>query len=197
MNGGSSTWYRIMLPIFLVRERVRKRMWNVWFEQYDVTVQTARQSMTVLTSVFTVCRITRFGDIRWTARSPDLTTPKLLLWSTSSLKCTYAPPLYPRTESESQKFNGAVLHPAIPNFKQLSQAMYRMSCTSSEAPPPHKKKTKQKGRYGYETAIFRLGHGRPTFLWQRATHPLRGAGPRVARGKISGISNRPNYVYFL
>ena len=46
---------------------------SVYFQQVGATSQTARDSMATLRTVFEGRQISRFGDIPWPPRSPDLT----------------------------------------------------------------------------------------------------------------------------
>jgi len=49
------------------------------FQQDGATAHTARNSMAVVREMFGTV-ISRFGDIVWPARSPDLTVPVFFLW---------------------------------------------------------------------------------------------------------------------
>jgi hypothetical protein len=51
-----------------------------WFEQDGATAHTAQISMQVLRTVFPGRLFSRFGNIAWPARSPDLAVPDYLLW---------------------------------------------------------------------------------------------------------------------
>ena len=65
--------YRVMLRNFLwpaIENRVR-----MWFQQDGATPDTARESMQLLREHFNGRIISRFGDINWPSRSPDLTSP--------------------------------------------------------------------------------------------------------------------------
>ena len=65
--------YRVMLRNFLwpaIENRVR-----MWFQQDGATPDTARESMQLLRERFNGRIISRFGDINWPSRSPDLTSP--------------------------------------------------------------------------------------------------------------------------
>jgi hypothetical protein len=52
----------------------------VWFQQDGATAHTARQSMNILRTVFEHRIISRYGDISWPARSPDLSACVFFLW---------------------------------------------------------------------------------------------------------------------
>ena len=98
------TWYGIIGPYFFSDEngvtvtvtsvRYRKMMeefvapilkelgldQNAWFQQDGVTCHTAKASMALLREMFPQHIISRFGDIPWPPRSPDLTAPDFFLW---------------------------------------------------------------------------------------------------------------------
>jgi len=46
----------------------------VWFQQDGATVHTANESMTTFRNTFPGHLISRFGDVPWPPRSPDLST---------------------------------------------------------------------------------------------------------------------------
>ena len=45
---------------------------EMWFQQHGATAHTARASMTVVRQMFPQHVISRFGDVSWPPRSPDL-----------------------------------------------------------------------------------------------------------------------------
>ena len=51
-----------------------------FFQQDGATCHTTRKNMTVLRSRFLGQMISRFGDIEWPARSPDLSPLNFFLW---------------------------------------------------------------------------------------------------------------------
>ena len=53
---------------------------NVWFQQDGATAHTARATTEILRAAFPGRLISRFGDLHWPARSPDLTVPDFFLW---------------------------------------------------------------------------------------------------------------------
>lgn len=55
-------------------------MTNTWFQQDGATCHTAIDSMEVLRELFPGKLISRFGDVPWSARSPDLTSCDCWLW---------------------------------------------------------------------------------------------------------------------
>ena len=72
--------YKIMLETFLQNELRSRQLDFLWFQQDGATAHTARTSMTVLRTMFPGRLISRFGDITWPARSPDLAVPDYFLW---------------------------------------------------------------------------------------------------------------------
>jgi len=60
--------------------RRRTKCANVWFQQDGATAHTAHQSMTVVRNMFPGHLISRFRDVPWPPRSPDLTTCDFFLW---------------------------------------------------------------------------------------------------------------------
>ena len=53
---------------------------GVWFQQDGATAHTAKQYLTSLRGQFKGRLISRFGDVPWPPRSPDLTVPDYYLW---------------------------------------------------------------------------------------------------------------------
>ena len=53
-------------------------MQNLWLQQDEATPHTARKTMAILRAAFP-CLISRFGDVPWPPRSPDLTPPDFFL----------------------------------------------------------------------------------------------------------------------
>ncbi|CAK1586379.1 unnamed protein product [Parnassius mnemosyne] len=53
---------------------------GVWFQQDGATAHTARVTMDTLKALFPGKIISRFGDILWPPRSPDLTPADFFLW---------------------------------------------------------------------------------------------------------------------
>jgi hypothetical protein len=78
----TSARYINMIESFFAPE-LRKRgidIQNVWFQQDGATAHTAAASMTVLRTLFPHRIISRFGDLAWPPRSPDLSTCDFFLW---------------------------------------------------------------------------------------------------------------------
>lgn len=55
-------------------------MRQMWFQQDGATAHTATASMLVVRGMFPQHVISRFGDIPWPSRSPDLTVCDYFLW---------------------------------------------------------------------------------------------------------------------
>ena len=75
--------YIHMLNTFLRPQMKRQRlhnMQNVYFQQDGATPHTARLSMDVVRRMFPGRVTSRFSDIPWPPRSPDLTTCDFFLW---------------------------------------------------------------------------------------------------------------------
>ena len=53
---------------------------HVWFQQDGATSQTARETMALLKEHFPVRLISRFVDLSWPPRTPDLTPANFFLW---------------------------------------------------------------------------------------------------------------------
>ena len=52
---------------------------NIFFQQDGATAQ-ARATMEILKAMFLNRFISRFGDVPWQPRSPDLSAPDFFLW---------------------------------------------------------------------------------------------------------------------
>lgn len=52
----------------------------MWFQQDGATAHTARTSMTAIRTAFPNYVISRFGDLPWPPRSPDLSMCDFYLW---------------------------------------------------------------------------------------------------------------------
>lgn len=76
----NSERYVNMLQQFLEPQLQQNDLGQVWFQQDGATAHTARNSMAVLREMFPGRLISRYGDIPWPARSPDLTPCDYFLW---------------------------------------------------------------------------------------------------------------------
>lgn len=78
----NSDRYVAMLREFLVPQlhQLGINRNDVWFQQDGATCHTSGQSMMVLRELFPGRLISRFGDVPWAARSPDLTSCDCWLW---------------------------------------------------------------------------------------------------------------------
>ena len=52
----------------------------MWFQQDGAIAHTANESMTIFRNMFPGHLISRFGDVSWPPRSPDLSTCDFFLW---------------------------------------------------------------------------------------------------------------------
>jgi len=59
---------------------LRVNMEEMWFQQDVDTAHTARASMTVVRQMFPQHAVSRFGDVPWPPRSPDLSACDFFLW---------------------------------------------------------------------------------------------------------------------
>jgi hypothetical protein len=55
-------------------------MEELWFQQDGTIAHTARASMTVVRQMFPQHVVSRFGDVPWPPRSPDLSVCDFFLW---------------------------------------------------------------------------------------------------------------------
>ena len=78
----NSERYVTMLNDFLRPElrRQRMNMRRMWFQQDGATAHTAGASMEVVHRMFPQHVISRFGDVAWPPRSPDLSICDFFLW---------------------------------------------------------------------------------------------------------------------
>lgn len=76
--------YRAMIKDFLPPEIEQRGLVNMWFQQHGASVHTAGATMDIMREAFSGRVISRFGDLAWPARSPDLKTIVLFLGGTSS-----------------------------------------------------------------------------------------------------------------
>lgn len=72
--------YVFMLQHYVMREMRRKNIHVEWFQQDGATAHTARTSMAALRTMFPQRLVSRFGDVNWPARSPDLAACDYFLW---------------------------------------------------------------------------------------------------------------------
>ncbi|CAI6356266.1 unnamed protein product [Macrosiphum euphorbiae] len=78
----TSVRYVEMLNNFLRPELERRQvdMREIWFQQDGATAHTARASMEVVRQMFPGHVISRYGDVHWPPRSPDLSICDFFLW---------------------------------------------------------------------------------------------------------------------
>ena len=72
--------YRLMIREFLIPELERQHVHHTWSQQDGAPAHTARETMALLKDCFPNRLISRFGDIPWPPRSPDLTPCDFFLW---------------------------------------------------------------------------------------------------------------------
>jgi hypothetical protein len=80
--GSTPERYVEMLRNFLRPQlrSLRVNMEEMWLQQDGATVHTARPSMTVVRQMFPQHVVSRFGDVAWPPRSPDLSARDFFLW---------------------------------------------------------------------------------------------------------------------
>jgi len=61
-------------------QSLRVNMEEMWFQQDGATAHMARASMTVVRQMFPQHVVSRFGDVTWPPRSPDLSACNFFLW---------------------------------------------------------------------------------------------------------------------
>lgn len=78
----TSARYVDMITDFFIPELEREGIDidHVWFQQDGATAHTARASMAALRALFPGRVISRFGDVEWPPRSPDLSMCDFFLW---------------------------------------------------------------------------------------------------------------------
>ena len=72
--------YRHMIEEYLSHELEDLNREKIWFQQDGATPHTARETMDVLKEMFPHRIISRFGDVPWPPRSPDLSALDFFLW---------------------------------------------------------------------------------------------------------------------
>ena len=72
--------YRQMIQEYLLPQLQDLNMHNLWFQQDGATPHTARETIAILRAAFPGRLISRFDDVPWPPRSPDLTPPDFFLW---------------------------------------------------------------------------------------------------------------------
>lgn len=72
--------YRAMLTEFFLPQLNELELEDMWFQQDGTTAHTARATTDILKAAFPGSLISRFGDLHWPVRSPDLTVPDFSLW---------------------------------------------------------------------------------------------------------------------
>ena len=76
-----------MLNEFLFTKIEEEDIGNIWFQQEDVTCQTAEATLDVLRPVFKYRIISRWADVVWPLRSCDLTPFDYYLWGAVKDNC--------------------------------------------------------------------------------------------------------------
>lgn len=72
--------YRQMIQEYLLPEIRSMNIADIYFQQDGAPCHTARETIDILKASFSPRLISRFGDIEWPPRSPDLSAPDFFLW---------------------------------------------------------------------------------------------------------------------
>ena len=75
--------YRKMIEGFLIPQLQGQ---DIWFQQDGAPAHTARQTIDLPRQHFPGRLISKFGDLNWPPRSPDLTAPDFFLWDISKIE---------------------------------------------------------------------------------------------------------------
>jgi hypothetical protein len=73
-------WYKVMLETVLCIELHPCQQDLLWFQQGGATAHTAQISMQVIRTVFLGRHISCYGEIVWSASSPDHAVPDCFFW---------------------------------------------------------------------------------------------------------------------
>lgn len=76
----ANRYVRMINDFFFLQLQMLNLQQDVWFQQDGATAHTARVSMTLLRNLFPGHVISRFGDVPWPPRSPDLNICDFFLW---------------------------------------------------------------------------------------------------------------------
>ena len=96
---------------------------HCWFQQDGATAHTARVTMEILRHQFPGRVISRFGDLNWPSRSPDLTAPDFFLWGFLKSRVYHNKPQVLKTniEEEIANLEPGVLRATIQNAVKRAQ----------------------------------------------------------------------------
>ena len=118
----TSQRYVLLLQEFLQDELRRRRvhMRRMWFQQDEATAHTARESMRVVREMFPQYVLSRYGDIAWPPRSPDLSACDFFLWGYLKEKMFVH---RPHTIQELKDYIRDEIH-SVPHFPAESHRQY-------------------------------------------------------------------------
>jgi len=84
--------YKDMLETFLTpRLQMLQGHEQMWFQKDGATALTVRISMAVLRGLFPQRMISRYGDVPWPPRSPDLSILDVFVWGYLESKVFWKP----------------------------------------------------------------------------------------------------------
>lgn len=127
----NSDRYVEMLRTFVTPELNNfQHVQEYWFQQDGATSHTARQSMEVVRELFGNCVISRFGNIPWPPRSPDLSVCDFFLWGYLKSKVYTTRPrtldeLKQRIRDEIHSIPAEMLQRSMKNLKNRLQECIR------------------------------------------------------------------------
>lgn len=103
---------------------------RIWFQQDGATAHTARASMRVLREIFEERVISRFGDVPWPPRSPDLSVCDFFLWGFLKSRVYEDKPrtlehLKIAIRREVQRIDRALLEDVMNNFEKRLEICIR------------------------------------------------------------------------
>lgn len=123
--------YIEMLTNFLRPELHRRRLNvnDVWFQQDGAPPHTSAASMAVVREMFPNRVVSRFGDVLWPPRSPDLTTCDFFLWGYLKARVYATKPrtldaLKDSIRTEIEAINEALLERVHRNFLERLASCY-------------------------------------------------------------------------
>ena len=118
--------YHDMLTDFFIPQLEEIDRPHIHFQQDGATCHTTRENMTLLREQFPGNLISRFGDIEWPARSPDLTPLDFFLWGYLKARVYRHNPqtiteLKQAIVTETRSISSDVTKHAIENMKKRTQ----------------------------------------------------------------------------
>ena len=104
---------------------LRVNMEEMWFLQDKAAAHTARASMTVVLQMFPQYVVSRFGDVPWPPRSPDLSACDFFLWGYLKSKVYVRKPRTVSTREETETVPQEMLVNVMQNFEERLRTYVR------------------------------------------------------------------------